>query len=90
MSSTDSVILVLERYLIFGIIRNALKRRAMVRLYLTFKPASGPSPQTFFRAENVELIHTACFARDRFSSYDFSTNLTPHIRQPIWEMFKAV
>ena len=58
----------------------------MVGLYLAFKPASSPFPQTSFKAENVELIHTACFARDRFSSYDFSTNLTSHVRQPIKKM----
>lgn len=63
------------------------KRKAMVRLYLAFKPASSPSPQTFFRAENVELIHTACFTRDRLSGYDFSANLTSHVRQPVKEMF---
>jgi hypothetical protein len=51
----------------------------MLRLYLSFKPVSSPFPQTFFRAENVELIHTACFSHDRFSSYDFSANLTSHI-----------
>jgi len=58
----------------------------MLRLYLAFKPASSPFPQTFFRAENVELIHTACFSHDRFSSYDFSANLTSHVRQPIKKM----
>jgi hypothetical protein len=51
----------------------------MLRLYLAFKPASSPFPQTFFRAENVELIHTACFSHNRFSSYDFPANLTSHI-----------
>ena len=66
----------------------------MLRSYLAFKPASSPFPQTFFRAENVELIHTACFARDRFSGYDFSANLTSHVRQPIktivFKQYKAL
>jgi hypothetical protein len=54
------------------------------RLYLVFKPVSSPFSQTFFRAENVELIHTACFSHDRFSGYDFSANLTSHIL-PLFE-----
>ncbi|GEM_PF-1911455 len=58
----------------------------MRRLYLAFKPVSSPFPQTLFRAENVELIHTACFSHDRFSGYDFSTNLTSHVRLPNEEM----
>jgi hypothetical protein len=57
----------------------------MRRLYLAFKPVSTPFPQTIFRAENVKLIHTACFLQDRFSGYDFSANLTSHILLPIEE-----
>ncbi len=58
----------------------------MRRLYLAFKPVSSPFPQALFGAENVKLIHTACFPHDRFSRYDFSTDLTSHVRLPYEEM----
>jgi len=58
----------------------------MHRLYLAFKPVSSPFPQALFRAENVKLIHTARFPHDGFSGYNFSTDLTAHVRLPCVEM----
>jgi len=58
----------------------------MHRSYLTFKPVSSPFSQALFRAENVKFIHTACFAHNRFSCYDFSANLASHVLLPNEEM----
>jgi hypothetical protein len=78
--------------IVFGMDALSLAKLAIellegVWLYLAFKPVSSPFPQTFFRAENVKLIHTACFSRNRLSGYNFSANLASHVRQPAEEMF---
>jgi len=58
----------------------------MHRLYLAFKPVSSPFSQALLRAENVELVHTACFAHNRFSYYDLSADLASHVWLPDKEM----